>query len=141
MRACWSMNFTNRPAASEIVDFLTDNPHIISPCLDVPLTSTKFEPPAEMHLIELSTPKLFDGPSRWQSSGDSLGLDCSPKSRVKIVIPQIFETAENLKPLLSIIDDYGNKRVRFYSGDLRLIEDTAMIESRENVQSINRDAC
>ncbi|KAF6214551.1 hypothetical protein GE061_009294 [Apolygus lucorum] len=44
IKSCWHTDAHKRPAAAEIVEFLADNARIISPCLDVPLSSV---PPME----------------------------------------------------------------------------------------------
>lgn len=43
-----------RPSASEIVEFLANNPRLLAPCLDVPLSSVQMEDTGqlEMHLPE-----------------------------------------------------------------------------------------
>lgn len=43
-----------RPSASEIVEFLANNPRLLTPCLDVPLSSVQMEDTGqlEMHLPE-----------------------------------------------------------------------------------------
>ncbi|KAG8222593.1 hypothetical protein J437_LFUL002585 [Ladona fulva] len=43
IRSCWNLESKNRPQASEIVDFLANNPRLISPCLDCPLASVQME--------------------------------------------------------------------------------------------------
>ncbi|XP_046384645.1 uncharacterized protein LOC124154916 [Ischnura elegans] len=43
LRSCWNLEVKKRPQASEIVDFLANNPRLISPCLDVPLASVQME--------------------------------------------------------------------------------------------------
>ncbi|KAM0726988.1 Focal adhesion kinase 1 [Formica fusca] len=47
MYSCWNVDHTKRPSAPEIVDFLATNPRIISPCLDVPLSSVQLEHTAQ----------------------------------------------------------------------------------------------
>jgi len=42
-RSCWTLEPPSRPHASEIVEFLANNPRIISPCLDIPLASVQLE--------------------------------------------------------------------------------------------------
>ncbi|XP_070151049.1 uncharacterized protein [Polyergus mexicanus] len=53
MYSCWNVDHTKRPSAPEIVDFLATNPRIISPCLDVPLSSVQLEHTAQLD-IQLS---------------------------------------------------------------------------------------
>uniref|UniRef100_A0A0A9YGC2 receptor protein-tyrosine kinase n=1 Tax=Lygus hesperus TaxID=30085 RepID=A0A0A9YGC2_LYGHE len=44
IKSCWHIDSHKRPPAAEIVEFLANSPRIISPCLDVPLSSV---PPME----------------------------------------------------------------------------------------------
>lgn len=43
IRSCWSIDAKKRPPASEIVEFLANNPRLLSPCPDVPLASVQLE--------------------------------------------------------------------------------------------------
>ena len=43
MRACWSHTSSKRPTAGEIVELLSSNPRLVSPCIDVPLASVQIE--------------------------------------------------------------------------------------------------
>ncbi|XP_071449502.1 uncharacterized protein [Hetaerina americana] len=43
LRSCWDLEVKKRMQASGIVDFLANNPRLISPCLDVPLASVQME--------------------------------------------------------------------------------------------------
>lgn len=43
LKSCWKQDPKLRPQASEIVEFLANNPRIISPCLDVPASSVNIE--------------------------------------------------------------------------------------------------
>jgi len=43
LRSCWSRTPTKRPTAGEIVELLSNNPRLISPCIDVPLTCVQIE--------------------------------------------------------------------------------------------------
>lgn len=54
IRSCWNREPKQRPQASEIVEFLAINPHIVTPCLDVPLSSVQFEDTGQlqMHIHE-----------------------------------------------------------------------------------------
>lgn len=52
LKSCWQQESRQRPQASEIVEFLANNPRLISPCLDIPLSSVQMEDTGqlEMHL-------------------------------------------------------------------------------------------
>lgn len=54
LKSCWSQDSKMRPSASEIVEFLANNPRLLAPCLDVPLSSVQMEDTGqlEMHLPE-----------------------------------------------------------------------------------------
>ena len=54
LRSCWSPTPTKRPSASEIVELLTNNPRLISPCIDVPLASVQIERTDSLELLPLS---------------------------------------------------------------------------------------
>lgn len=41
MKSCWNMDYKKRPNASEIAEFLANSPRLLSPCLDVPLSSVE----------------------------------------------------------------------------------------------------
>lgn len=43
LKSCWALEPQKRPQASEIVEFLANNPRIVSPCLDIPLASVQLE--------------------------------------------------------------------------------------------------
>ncbi|EEB11146.1 tyrosine protein kinase, putative [Pediculus humanus corporis] len=54
IKSCWNLEYKKRPQASEIVEFLANNPRLISPCLDVPISSVEFEDTGQ---LELNLPK------------------------------------------------------------------------------------
>jgi serine/threonine protein kinase len=41
LKSCWNQNYKVRPAASEIVEYLSAHPRILAPCLDVPLSAVQ----------------------------------------------------------------------------------------------------
>ena len=51
LKSCWNMTATKRPTASEIVELLSNNPRLISPCIDVPLASVQVERTDSLELI------------------------------------------------------------------------------------------
>lgn len=55
MRSCWKKDPAERPTASQIVDFLSSNPRLLSPCLDTPTSSV----PIENDQLDMSPQKDF----------------------------------------------------------------------------------
>lgn len=41
MKACWNISYKKRPTATEISEFISNYPRLITPCLDVPLASVQ----------------------------------------------------------------------------------------------------
>lgn len=41
MKACWNQDYKKRPNASEVAEFISNYPRLLSPCLDVPLASVQ----------------------------------------------------------------------------------------------------
>lgn len=39
IKSCWKLDPKERPTASQIVDYIANNPRLLSPCLDDPITS------------------------------------------------------------------------------------------------------
>lgn len=54
IKSCWNSDYKKRPQASEIVEFLANNPRLLSPCLDVPLSSVQIEDTGQ---FEISLPE------------------------------------------------------------------------------------
>lgn len=52
IRACWNQSYKSRPTANEISDFISNNPRLITPCLDVPLASVQ-PPESDSDQMEL----------------------------------------------------------------------------------------
>ncbi|XP_018331316.1 uncharacterized protein LOC108741146 [Agrilus planipennis] len=54
LKSCWNQDNKLRPTSSEIVEFLANNPRLLMPCLDIPLSSVQMEDTGqlEMHLPE-----------------------------------------------------------------------------------------
>ncbi|XP_055600889.1 uncharacterized protein LOC129749824 [Uranotaenia lowii] len=41
MKACWNPDYKKRPSSSEVFEFISNYPRLLSPCLDVPLSSVQ----------------------------------------------------------------------------------------------------
>ncbi|KAJ8944828.1 hypothetical protein NQ314_009369 [Rhamnusium bicolor] len=52
IKSCWNRDSKLRPQASEIVEFLANNPRLLAPCLDVPLASVQLEDNDQLDLSE-----------------------------------------------------------------------------------------
>lgn len=50
LRSCWYKDSETRPKASEIVEFIANNPRLLSPCLDVPLATILMEDSDQMDI-------------------------------------------------------------------------------------------
>uniref|UniRef100_A0A1B6C8X6 receptor protein-tyrosine kinase n=2 Tax=Clastoptera arizonana TaxID=38151 RepID=A0A1B6C8X6_9HEMI len=60
---CWNANYKLRPEASEIVEFLTNNPQLVTPCLDVPISSVQTEEDGISNMLLSETLKKCPLPS------------------------------------------------------------------------------
>ncbi|TRY61846.1 hypothetical protein TCAL_10559 [Tigriopus californicus] len=77
LRSCWQKTPTKRPTAAEIAELLSNNPRLISPCIDVPLASVQVERTDSLELI----PSMVRKPSGTTSSRTTTGgLTTSKKS-------------------------------------------------------------
>ncbi|RZC34381.1 Pkinase Tyr, ANF receptor and/or Peripla BP 6 domain containing protein [Asbolus verrucosus] len=56
LKSCWHQDPKMRTRASEIVEFLANNPRLIVPCLDVPLASVQLE---DTNQLEINLPDQF----------------------------------------------------------------------------------
>lgn len=41
MKACWNQEYKKRPSASEVSEFISNYPRLLTPCLDIPLSSVQ----------------------------------------------------------------------------------------------------
>lgn len=81
LRSCWQKTPTKRPTAAEIAELLSNNPRLISPCIDVPLASVQVERTDSLELI----PSMVRKPSGTTSSRTNAGgLTASKKSSSNI---------------------------------------------------------
>ncbi|KAG5898979.1 Insulin-like peptide receptor, partial [Gonioctena quinquepunctata] len=51
IRSCWKREAKERPTASQIVEFLANNPRLLSPCLDVPISSVQLGDSDQLELV------------------------------------------------------------------------------------------
>lgn len=49
--SCWTVDYKKRPQASEIVEFIANNPRLLTPCLDVPLSSVQMEDNGQFDIL------------------------------------------------------------------------------------------
>ncbi|XP_072396651.1 uncharacterized protein [Diabrotica undecimpunctata] len=61
MKSCWKRESKERPTACQIVEFLANNPRLLSPCLDVPISSVQI---GDSDQLELSRKDLKVSPSK-----------------------------------------------------------------------------
>ncbi|XP_057666874.1 uncharacterized protein LOC130900347 [Diorhabda carinulata] len=61
MKSCWKRESKERPAASQIVEFLANNPRLLSPCLDVPISSVQI---GDSDQLELTRKDLKVSPTK-----------------------------------------------------------------------------
>lgn len=50
MKLCWNQDYKKRPNASEIVEYLANNPRLITPCLEGPTASVQIENTGQMEM-------------------------------------------------------------------------------------------
>ncbi|XP_014251648.1 receptor-type guanylate cyclase gcy-19-like [Cimex lectularius] len=50
IKSCWEKDRKKRPHASEIVEFLANNPRLLVPCIDVPISSVQMDDTAQLEL-------------------------------------------------------------------------------------------
>lgn len=70
MKACWNLSYTKRPTASEVVDFISNYPKLVTPSLDVPLASVQIPENSDqlellpgLHKINTPTEDFHNQPS------------------------------------------------------------------------------
>ncbi|CAG9862835.1 unnamed protein product [Phyllotreta striolata] len=67
MSSCWKRESKERPTASQIVEFLANNPRLLTPCLDVPILSVQMGDSDELEMptknIKVSPSKSANGSS------------------------------------------------------------------------------
>jgi hypothetical protein len=91
------MESSRRPAASEIVEFLANNPRIISPCLDIPLASVQMEGTDQ---LEISIPKKPSSTTTNRLNSNKNIRQCSSKlssfeTQPQETIPLTQQTNQN----------------------------------------------
>jgi hypothetical protein len=61
LKSCWNKTPTQRPTAPELVELLSNNPRLITPCIDVPLASVQVERTDSLELIPNMNRKASTG--------------------------------------------------------------------------------
>ncbi|XP_008543958.2 uncharacterized protein LOC103568771 [Microplitis demolitor] len=82
IKSCWAFDYTKRPSAPEIVDFLAMNPRVLSPCLDGPLSSVQIDHSGDIDSLTKSA-KKFSISLGWPPSQRQL----SPSTSNQLTIP------------------------------------------------------
>lgn len=59
IRSCWTLDYKKRPKASEIVEFIANNPRLLYPCLDVPLASVQIDDSGSVDLLNPEATRKF----------------------------------------------------------------------------------
>ncbi|XP_073988410.1 uncharacterized protein isoform X2 [Rhodnius prolixus] len=79
IKSCWNIDHKKRPQASEIVEFLANNPRLISPCLDVPLSSVQLEDTGqlEISITDPDKPRKFSMTLRQRSPSSCGGTSAA----------------------------------------------------------------
>ena len=56
LQSCWNQIPTKRPTAAEVAELLSNNPQLVTPCVDVPLASVQMErtDSLDLHLPQLA---------------------------------------------------------------------------------------
>ncbi|XP_076647965.1 uncharacterized protein LOC143356288 [Halictus rubicundus] len=113
--SCWRSDHHKRPTAPEIVDFLATNPRILSPCLDVPLSSVQIEHTGkfEMQLTENNRKFSLSWPPRQNSRSSTsasspmeipnpplLDITCHDDKNQECLLGDMVCDIESSKPLL-----------------------------------------
>lgn len=88
LKSCWNKDKDVRPKASEIVEFIANNPRLISPCLDVPLSSIQIDDTAQMDIISDTSPQLS------KCASDSFNF-INNTNRLDLEFPNIIDDTLN----------------------------------------------
>uniref|UniRef100_A0A1B6EJJ0 Gamma-aminobutyric acid type B receptor subunit 2 n=1 Tax=Cuerna arida TaxID=1464854 RepID=A0A1B6EJJ0_9HEMI len=68
MRSCWNVDYKKRPKASEIVEFIANNPRLLQPCLEGPLASVQIDDSGSVDLLHTERTRKFSFSLRKRSS-------------------------------------------------------------------------
>jgi hypothetical protein len=80
MKACFNQDYKKRPSASEISEFISNYPRLLTPVLDVPLSSVQIESESDQLELLPGLRKRSITPSQTFSL-DSKSLFSSPKTK------------------------------------------------------------
>ncbi|XP_046676612.1 receptor-type guanylate cyclase gcy-4-like [Homalodisca vitripennis] len=68
MRSCWNVDYKKRPKASEIVEFIANNPRLLQPCLEGPLASVQIDDSGSVDLLHTERTRKFSFSLRKRNS-------------------------------------------------------------------------
>uniref|UniRef100_A0A1B6MU76 receptor protein-tyrosine kinase n=1 Tax=Graphocephala atropunctata TaxID=36148 RepID=A0A1B6MU76_9HEMI len=68
MRSCWTLDYKKRPKASEIVEFIANNPRLLQPCLEGPLASVQIDDSGSVDLLHTERTRKFSFSLRKRNS-------------------------------------------------------------------------
>ncbi|GFR05086.1 insulin-like peptide receptor [Trichonephila clavata] len=77
LKKCWARNPQDRPQAVEIVEILAHNPELISPCLDMPMSSVEVMDTGTLELPSHDRVRGHSLSSVWQNCKNIASLDQS----------------------------------------------------------------
>nr|CAD7426195.1 unnamed protein product [Timema monikensis] len=89
IQSCWNNDHKKRPQASEIVEFLANNPRLLTPCLDIPLSSVQMEDTGQ---LEMTLPENF------RKCSVSLSFNKFPGNTVRARYRSVSGPGESLTP-------------------------------------------
>ncbi|CAG2057754.1 unnamed protein product [Timema podura] len=89
IQSCWNNDHKKRPQASEIVEFLANNPRLLTPCLDIPLSSVQMEDTGQ---LEMTLPENF------RKCSVSLSFNKFPGNTVRARYRSVSGPGETLTP-------------------------------------------
>lgn len=101
MNACWNLTYKNRPSASEVADFISNYPKLLTPSLDVPLASVQM---GESESDEL---ELLPGLRRNTQPTEIVQTPPAYNNIDGMHLPSTLPNSITLKEFLLPDDDFG----------------------------------